>query len=56
MYLHARLGNHELALQFLQRGYDQRDVGMLQARVDPDLDSLRQDRRFHDLLQRIGPR
>jgi hypothetical protein len=54
-YIHARLGNREAALQFLQRGYDRRDVGMLQARVDPDLVSLRGDPRFDDLLQRIGP-
>jgi tetratricopeptide (TPR) repeat protein len=54
-YLNARLGNHDAALRFLQRAYDRRDPGMLQARVDPDLDSLRGDRRFKDLIERIGP-
>lgn len=54
-YTHARLGNREAALQFLQRAYDKRDAGLLQARVDPDLDSLRADPRFTELLRRIGP-
>ena len=55
-YTHARLGNADAAMQFLQRGYERRDPGLLQARVDPDLDSLRADRRFVQLLDRIGPR
>jgi tetratricopeptide (TPR) repeat protein len=54
-YTHARLGNREAALQFLQRAYEKRDTGLLQARVDPDLDSLRADPRFNELLRRIGP-
>jgi serine/threonine-protein kinase len=54
-YTHARLKEPEAALQFLQRAYDSRDAGLLQARVDPDLDSLRADPRFIDLLRQIGP-
>lgn len=54
-YLHARLGNREEALRFLQRACDERQAGMLQARVDPDLDSLRGDPRFDDLIRRIAP-
>ena len=54
-YTHARLNNPEGALQFLQRAYGHRDAGLLQARVDPDLDSLRADPRFIDLLRQIGP-
>jgi serine/threonine-protein kinase len=55
-YLSARLGDREAALQFLHRAYELRDPGMLQARVDPDLDSLRGDTRFEALLRRVGPR
>jgi tetratricopeptide (TPR) repeat protein len=55
-YTHARLDNAEAALLFLERAYERREPGLLQARVDPDLDSLRTDRRFIALLERIGPR
>ena len=54
-YTHARLKDPEAALRFLQRAYDRRDAGLLQARVDPDLDSLRADPRFIDLLRNVGP-
>jgi tetratricopeptide (TPR) repeat protein len=52
---HARLGDREEALRFLELAYQQRDVGLLQARVDPDMDPLRDDSRFDDLLRRVGP-
>jgi tetratricopeptide (TPR) repeat protein len=54
-YTHARLGEREAALHFLELAYARRHTGLLQARVDPDLDSLRDDPRFADLLRRIGP-
>lgn len=54
-YMHARLGRREAALAFLEQALDRRETGMLQARVDPDLDSLRADRRFNDLIRRVGP-
>jgi tetratricopeptide (TPR) repeat protein len=54
-YLYARLGDRAAALQFLHRAYDLREAGMLQARVDPDLDSLGDDPRFGELLRRVGP-
>jgi tetratricopeptide (TPR) repeat protein len=55
-YTHARLGNVDAAILFLQRAYERRAPGLLQARVDPDLDGLRTDPRFTELLDRIGPR
>jgi len=54
-YTHARLGERDEALRFLELALERRDVGLLQARVDPDLDLLRGDPRFHDVLRRIGP-
>ena len=55
-YTNARLGNVDSSILFLQRGYERRDPGLLQARIDPDLDSLRTDRRFTAIIDRIGPR
>jgi tetratricopeptide (TPR) repeat protein len=52
---HARLDDREEGLRFLELAYQRRDVGLLQARVDPDMDPLRDDPRFDDLLRRVGP-
>jgi tetratricopeptide (TPR) repeat protein len=54
-YLHARLGNRELAFQELKLALERREPGLLQARVDPDVDPLRGDARFGFLLEQIGP-
>lgn len=54
-YMHARLQDPEAALKYLQLAFEHRDPGLLQARVDPDLDFLRADPRFVDLLRQIGP-
>jgi tetratricopeptide (TPR) repeat protein len=54
-YSHARLGHTDEALAFLARALEHREAGILQARLDPDLDSLRNDRRFIDLLARVVP-
>jgi tetratricopeptide (TPR) repeat protein len=47
--IHAVLGEHDQALQWLEKAMLQRDVN-----VDPEFDSLRSDPRFQRMLQRIG--
>jgi eukaryotic-like serine/threonine-protein kinase len=54
-YYYARLGDREQALHFLELAYERRDAGLLRARLDPDLDLVRDDARFQDLLRRVGP-
>jgi TolB-like protein/Flp pilus assembly protein TadD len=48
------LGDSDRALAFLERAYEERHVGALSIRQDPEFDSLRADPRFQDLLRRAG--
>ena len=51
--IHAALGQKDLAFEWLNKAYDQHDVQMVSFRVNPTLDSLRNDSRFTDLLRRV---
>ena len=53
-YVAAALGLHDDALAGLERAVDERSSRILWLRVDPRVDSLRQDQRFAALLARIG--
>ena len=50
--VYAGLGNRESAFQWLEKGYEARDVGMLFLLVDPKWNDLRSDSRFQELLKR----
>ncbi len=54
-FTYARLGDKESAFQWLEAAFASRDAGLLQMRVDPDIDALRSDPRFAALLRRLGP-
>ena len=51
---YARLGQSDEAFRNLEKAFEERDPGLLQIRVDPDFDNLRDDARYHRLVQRIG--
>ncbi|HSB10444.1 MAG TPA: protein kinase [Blastocatellia bacterium] len=51
--LYAALGNTDQALEWLEKGYEERSALMAFLKVDPALDGLRSDRRFTDLLRRV---
>ena len=53
-FSHARLGDPETAFAYLEEAFRQRDPGLLQLRLDPDVDSLRSDPRFDGLLRRMN--
>ncbi len=52
--LFATVGEHERALEWLERGFEQRDPNMPYVGVQPHFDSLHDDPRFQDLLRRMN--
>jgi TolB-like protein/DNA-binding winged helix-turn-helix (wHTH) protein/Flp pilus assembly protein TadD len=52
--LHARLGDKQKALEWLNRNYEERRALGTLLNVDPAFDSLRSDQRFADLVRRMG--
>ncbi len=50
---YARLGNKEQALEWLERGHDEKSEAVLYMKVDPRFDGLRSDPRFIKLLQQM---
>ena len=52
--LHTGLGQNDIALDYLEKGYQERDGRLIQLKVNPYYESLRSDPRFHNLLKRIG--
>ena len=52
--IHAQLGDRNLALDWLERAYRERNYKIVWLKVDPALDPLRRTRRFQDLLNRVG--
>lgn len=51
---YAQLGDTENALRWLVKVYEARASNILSLKVDPDLDPLRSDPRFQELVRRIG--
>ena len=52
----AKLGDKDKAFEYLERAFNERYTGMVWLKVTPDLDNLRPDPRFDDLLKRVGLR
>lgn len=50
----VRLGDKETSLAWLNQAYEQRDRGIIYAKHEPLLEPLRSDRRFKDLIKRLG--
>ena len=52
---YAGLGDKGKAFEWLETAYRERANWMAYLKIDPELDSLRTDPRFADLLRRVGP-
>jgi DNA-binding winged helix-turn-helix (wHTH) protein/TolB-like protein/tetratricopeptide (TPR) repeat protein len=48
------MGETELALEWIERGYNDRSSAMIYLKVEPRYDWLRADPRFADLIKRVG--
>jgi len=53
--IYADLGQNDDALGWLNKAFEQRDTYLPWLRVDSAIDALRSDRRFQQLLLRLGP-
>jgi tetratricopeptide (TPR) repeat protein len=51
--IHARLGEKEETLSWLEKAYTEHDSGLVSLAVDPLFDSVRSDPRFRELLKRL---
>ncbi|MCU1266284.1 MAG: hypothetical protein JWM21_2602 [Acidobacteria bacterium] len=54
--IYAGLGNRDQAFKWLEKAYEERDVWLMNLKVDPVFTKLRSDKRFPDLLDRAGLR
>ena len=52
--IHVGLGEHDVALAWLEQAYEERNSWMPFIQVEPRLDPLRSDPRFQDLLRRMN--
>lgn len=52
--LHVALGDKEKAFAWLDKAFQERDVLLLTLNIESHLDPLRSDRRFQDLVRRVG--
>ena len=52
--IHLGLGEHDRAIEYLEKSYAEHCHWLIYLHIDPSMDDLRNDPRFHDLLRRVG--
>ena len=52
--IHSALGNKDRAFEWLEHAYEGRDGWLIWLAVDPVVDDLRSDKRFDEVLKKIG--
>jgi hypothetical protein len=48
------LGEKEQAFEYLNKAFEKRQSQMIRLKIEPALDSLRDDPRFDELIVRVG--
>lgn len=51
---YSKLGEKDKAFEYLEQAFDRRLTGMVWLKVTPELDALRSDSRYDDLMRRVG--
>jgi serine/threonine protein kinase len=51
---HARLGQNDEAIKWLEKAYEEHDTSMPWIGVATEFDSIRSDPRFKELVRRLG--
>jgi hypothetical protein len=51
---YAKAGRNDEAIQWLEKGYEERDGRMIVISVSFEFDGLRSDPRFKELMRRMG--
>jgi len=52
--IHVGLREHDRAIEYLEKSYDEHCHWLIYLHMDPSMDPLRSDARFADLLRRVG--
>ena len=52
--IYAGLGEKDQAFRWLEKAFEERDIWLMNLRIDPLLKPIRSDQRFTSLLQRLG--
>ena len=52
--IHVGLGERDRAFEYLDRAFEERSSWLVSLKIEPLLDSIRDDPRFEDLVRRVG--
>jgi eukaryotic-like serine/threonine-protein kinase len=52
--IHIGLGEHDRAIEYLEKSYEEHCHWLIYLHIDPSMDSLRDNPRFRDILRRVG--
>jgi hypothetical protein len=53
-FVYSALGDKDKAIEWLEKGYEERSFQMQFLKVDPRWDSLRDDPRFQEISKKVG--